>query len=142
MNWDDSSHISGLQALEPGVRVGGVELRDKIARDSFSSIWLTESLSGEPDSCIRIIPAGNLSIPDVNSEALRASLPELAMSSGSACSSGRPESSSVLRAMGISKQLAASSLRISLGRFTTADEVERAARRIADEAARLLQRRR
>ena len=55
-----------------------------------------------------------------------AALPGLAVSSGSACSSASEESSHVLKAIGLSNELAEASLRIGLGRFTTADEVESA----------------
>jgi cysteine desulfurase len=43
----------------------------------------------------------------------------------------------VLRAMGVSRELAAASLRFSLGRFTTADEVGRAVERVVEEVTRL-----
>ena len=69
----------------------------------------------------------NLSFEGVEGEALRASLPELAVSSGSACSSATQEPSYVLRALGRDDELANASLRFSLGRQTTADDIERAA---------------
>jgi cysteine desulfurase len=69
----------------------------------------------------------NLSFAEVDGEALMMSLPGLAVSSGSACTSADPEPSHVLRAMGVSESLSRASLRFGIGRFTTADEVERAA---------------
>jgi cysteine desulfurase len=69
----------------------------------------------------------NVSFEDVEGEALRASLPELAVSSGSACSSATQEPSYVLRALGRDDELANASLRFSLGRQTTAEDIERAA---------------
>jgi cysteine desulfurase len=79
----------------------------------------------------------NCAFPGIDGEALMASLPDLAVSSGSACASVHPEPSRVLLAMGLSKALAASSLRISLGRTTTAEEVQKAAQRITEEVRRL-----
>ena len=69
----------------------------------------------------------NVSFEGVEGEALRASLPELAVSSGSACSSATAEPSYVLRALGRDDELANASLRFSLGRATTVEQIERAA---------------
>ena len=78
-----------------------------------------------------------LGIAGVEGNALLASLPDLAVSTGSACTSSHPEASPVLLAMGIRPELAKASLRISLGRFTTAAEIDRAADRIIEEVLRL-----
>jgi cysteine desulfurase len=51
-------------------------------------------------------------------------LPKIAMATGSACSSALPEPSHVLTAMGLKEKEAYSSIRFSLGRFTTGDEIE------------------
>lgn len=69
----------------------------------------------------------NLSFEGVEGEALRASLPDLAVSSGSACSSATAEPSYVLRALGRDDELANASLRFSLGRGSSAGQIERAA---------------
>ena len=69
----------------------------------------------------------NVSFEGVEGEALRASLPDLAVSSGSACSSATQEPSYVLRALGRDDELANASLRFSLGRGTTPEQIERAA---------------
>ncbi len=79
----------------------------------------------------------NASFPGVEGESLVTGLPEIAVSTGSACSSATREPSYVLRALGRSTELAQSSLRMSLGRFTTAADVDAAASAIRDEVARL-----
>ncbi len=79
----------------------------------------------------------SVSFDGVEGESLLAALPELAVSSGSACASTSAEPSYVLRALGRSDRLAQSSLRLSLGRFTTRAEVEYAAGRIREEVSRL-----
>jgi cysteine desulfurase len=77
----------------------------------------------------------------VHGEALLAGLtlgePALAVSSGAACSDARAGSSHVLRAMGVPPERAAASVRFSLGRFTTDDDIERAADRVIGEVTRL-----
>ena len=78
-----------------------------------------------------------MSIEGVEGKSLLLALSDLAVSSGSACASLRGEPSYVLRALGRSEQLAQSSLRISLGRYTTVEETDRAAARIRTEVARL-----
>ncbi len=68
----------------------------------------------------------NVCFSGVEGEALQLSLRELALSSGSACTSASVEPSYVLQAMGLSDADAHSSLRLSLGRFTSEQDVERA----------------
>jgi cysteine desulfurase len=79
----------------------------------------------------------NVSFPGVEGESLITGLAEFALSSGSACSSATREPSYVLRSLGRSTELAQSSLRLSLGRFTTAADVDAAATAIRGEVARL-----
>ena len=75
----------------------------------------------------------NISVEGARAEDLIAALPDLAFSTGSACSSASEESSYVLRAIGVSNDLAESSLRFGLGRFTTEAEIEYAGPRLVEE---------
>ncbi len=68
----------------------------------------------------------NLSFSGVEGEALLMALKDLAVSSGSACTSDSMEPSYVLRALGVEPDLAHSSIRFSFGRFTTESDVEQA----------------
>jgi cysteine desulfurase len=79
----------------------------------------------------------NASFEGIEGESLITGLPEIAVSTGSACSSASREPSYVLRALGRDVELAQSSLRLSLGRFTTAADVDVAASAIRAEVARL-----
>lgn len=79
----------------------------------------------------------NTSFAYVNGEALMMSMQNLAVSSGSACTSANPEPSHVLRALGLDEDQTRASLRFGLGRFTTADEVEFAVGAVAEAVKRL-----
>ena len=66
----------------------------------------------------------NISFAYVEGEALLMGVKEIALSSGSACTSATLEPSYVLRALGVGSDLAHSSIRFGLGRFTTDEEIE------------------
>ena len=65
----------------------------------------------------------NITVDKVDAERLMAAMPQIAVSTGSACNSATIEPSHVLHSMGLSRHEGLSSLRISLGRMTTSDEV-------------------
>jgi len=81
-------------------------------------------LNGHPDQ--RVPGIVNVTVHGVEGESLRLALDGIALSSGSACASSSPEASYVLRGLGRTDALAESSLRFSLGRYTTAAEVDAA----------------
>ena len=81
-------------------------------------------INGDPEA--RLPGAMNVSIAFVEGESLIMSLKGLAVSSGSACTSASLEPSYVLRALGLSDELAHSSLRFSFGRFTTEQDIDSA----------------
>ena len=75
----------------------------------------------------------------VEAEALMLALPDLALSAGSACSSGDAKPSHVLLACGRSEDLARGTLRFGLGRFTTEEEIDRALARVVEAVRQLRQ---
>lgn len=86
----------------------------------------------------RLPQSTNISFQGVDGEALLSGLGKnLALSSGSACTSASMEPSYVLKALGLDDELAHSSLRLGLGRFTTEEEVEYAITEIGKTVARL-----
>ncbi len=88
-------------------------------------------LNGHPT---RRLPGNlNVAFPGAPADGVLARLGDLAISSGSACSSARPEPSHVLLALGRSEDLARCSLRFGLGRGTTLEEIEHAAERVVAE---------
>jgi cysteine desulfurase len=98
-------------------------------RDLFLSL-LSDALTDlhiNGDKQHRIPSNLNISFAFVEGESLMMSIKDLAVSSGSACTSASLEPSYVLRALGVEEELAHTSLRIGFGRFTTEDEVRQAA---------------
>jgi cysteine desulfurase len=86
----------------------------------------------------RRLPANlNVSFEGVAADALIAQLEDVALSTGSACSSARPEPSHVLAALGLAKERIRGAVRIGLGRGTREADLERAAERIVSEVRRL-----
>jgi cysteine desulfurase len=79
----------------------------------------------------------NLTIPGVDALALLAEVPDVALSTGSACTSAVVEPSYVLSALGLDERAARASLRFGVGRFNTEPEIDRAADLIASAAIRL-----
>jgi len=92
-------------------------------------------LNGHPE--LRVAGLLNVSFEGVEGESLLYSMPQLAVSTGSACTSASHEASYVLRALGRSDQLAQSSLRFSLGRFSTEADVEYAISAVTAAVTRL-----
>ncbi len=85
----------------------------------------------------RLPHVANVSFPDVDGSSLLNALDDVAVSSGSACTSASLEASHVLRAMGVSEELAHSTIRFSLGRFTTRDEIDYVVEKLAESISRL-----
>ena len=92
-------------------------------------------LNGDEQS--RIPGNLNISFAYVEGEGLMMGIKDLAVSSGSACTSASLEPSYVLRALGVEDELAHTSLRLGLGRFTTEDDIDYAIERISKEVNRL-----
>ena len=136
----------------PTHQIAGIGAAYRIAREQMSAdmarigalrqqLW--RELSNVPgvmlngDAERRVAGILSVSIDGVEGESLLCALPQLAVSAGSACAATHSEPSYVLRALGRSDRLAQSSLRLSLGRFTTAAEVGTAARLIQAAIGRL-----
>ena len=110
------------------------ELREHLRRRLMDEVPRAV-LNGDPEH--RLPGTLNISFPYVEGEGLLMGLKDVALSSGSACTSASLEPSYVLRAMGLNDDLAHSSLRMTIGRFTTMEEVDHVADRIRDQVARL-----
>jgi cysteine desulfurase len=111
-----------------------LELREHLRQRLMTEIPHA-TLNGSPTH--RLPGILNISFAYVEGESLLMGLKDVAISSGSACTSASLEPSYVLKAMGLNDELAHSSLRLSIGRFTTLEELDHIADLIAREVARL-----
>jgi cysteine desulfurase len=109
-------------------------LRDRLEQRIRSRLGHV-ALNGDPEH--RLPTTLNLSFAYVEGESLIMGVPDVAVSSGSACTSASLEPSYVLRALGVGDELAHSSIRFSVGRFTTEQEVDAAADEIIKTVNRL-----
>lgn len=119
------------QATEPGRLRALRDRLEGLIRERVEGV----RLNGHPTE--RLPGSVNLSFAWVNGQALLMNLREVAVSSGSACTSADGGPSYVLRALGVEEELAQASLRFGLGRFTTAEEIDRAAAEVARVVERL-----
>ena len=92
-------------------------------------------LNGHPDD--RLAGNLNISIPDVDGDALMNRLTDIAVSSGSACTSANPEPSYVLRAIGRNDALTRASLRFGIGRFNTSQDITIAIQSVTEAVKQL-----
>ncbi len=113
-----AAHIASEEMASEAVRLKALRLR------FWTGISDIEEVHINGDEEARLPGAMNVSIAFVEGESLIMSLKGLAVSSGSACTSASLEPSYVLRALGLSDELAHSSLRFSFGRFTSEDDVD------------------
>jgi cysteine desulfurase len=109
-------------------------LRDRLEQRIRKDLDHVE-LNGDPKW--RLPSTVNLSFAYVEGESLIMGVPDVAVSSGSACTSASLEPSYVLRALGVGDELAHSSIRFSIGRFTTEQDVDEAADEIIKTVKRL-----
>lgn len=92
-------------------------------------------INGDP---VKRLPGNlNMSFAYVEGESLMMGLKEIAVSTGSACTSASLEPSYVLKAIGLEDSLAHASIRFGLGRFNTADEIDYTIQRVSEEVRRL-----
>jgi cysteine desulfurase len=119
------------------------DLSEEAARLRALRDWLQSRLAGALDEVYvngdpeRRLPGNlNLSFVGVDADRLLPALPELALSTGSACASGSGEPSHVLAALGLPKRRVRSAVRFGLGRGNDRAQIERAAERVIEEVSR------
>ena len=132
VGFGEACAICGREMADESARLRG--LRDRLRtqlESALDRVYVNGSLEHR-------LPGNlNMSFAGVDGESLLMSLPDVALSTGSACTSATVEPSHVLRALGVSEDLAHSSLRFGLGRFNTEEEVEYVGRRVIEAVRRL-----
>jgi cysteine desulfurase len=114
--------VAARVAADGGWRAGAAALRDRLERETAQLAEITVNGAEVP----RLPNTSNITFHGVDGEGLviALDLSGVAVSTGSACSSGRVEPSPILLAMGLTPEEAKSTVRFSLSRFTTAEEIE------------------
>ncbi|HVR73847.1 MAG TPA: aminotransferase class V-fold PLP-dependent enzyme [Planctomycetota bacterium] len=137
-------NVPGIIGLGKACTIVAAERAENRARvKALRDHLLARLLEALPDTVIngsleaRLPNNLNVSFPGLRADTLLEALPDIALSSGSACSSSSHDGSYVLRGLGRSEDLAAASIRFGLGRFTTLEEVDRAARDVIAAVCRL-----
>jgi len=132
--------VATIVGFGAAVELAVAELSEEAARVGALRDRLWERLSKALEDVVRnghtefCLPGNlNVSFAGIEADGLIAKLHGLAVSSGSACSSARGESSHVLRAIGLSDAMARAALRFGLGRSTTAEEIDCAADAVIEQ---------
>jgi cysteine desulfurase len=132
VGFGEASALCAAEMEEEGVRLG--TLRDSLLKQLERGL---EAVAVNGSREHRLPGNLNMSFAGVNAETLLMNLPEVALSTGSACSSAVAEPSHVLRALGIGEDAARSSVRFGLGRTNTAEEIDFVAQRVIESVKRL-----
>lgn len=146
-------NVPGIVGLATALRLASEEMADEQSRLANLRNQLAERIVEAVTDAVVVGPAleatddagrplrlpNNLNVmfPGLDGEALMLAMPELAVSSGAACSSARDEPSHVLLALGLTADQARSCLRFGLGRFNTAEEIDAAANMVRAAVAKL-----
>jgi cysteine desulfurase len=137
-------NVPGIVGFGKAAELARAEREAEAARVLALRERLREGLLAELDlltvngSLAHRLPGNlNVSFAYVEGEALMMAIKDVAVSSGSACTSASLEPSYVLRAMGVSEDLAHSSIRFGLGRFTTEEEIDFVTRLVVEKVKKL-----
>jgi cysteine desulfurase len=117
--WDDATRISQLRTM----------LEQKLL--DLGNVFVNGSIKH------RLPNVTNLSFSGIKADSLIAKIPDMAVSTGSACTSAIAEPSHVLKAMGVKDEIAYSSIRFSLGKFTTKEEIEIVSEKVKEKLKKM-----
>ncbi|HEY1419061.1 MAG TPA: IscS subfamily cysteine desulfurase [Myxococcaceae bacterium] len=137
-------NVAGIVGFGKAAEIARTEMAAESARILALRERLRAKLTSELDMCTlngslehRLPGNLNISFAYVEGEALMMAIKDVAVSSGSACTSASLEPSYVLRALGVEEDMAHSSIRFGLGRFNTEAQVDAVARLVVDKVKKL-----
>lgn len=136
-------NVPGIAGFGEAARIAAQELEAEQARVSdhrnrIEEILVTQlSAIANGTRSYRVAGITNLRIPEVDSEALVTRTPGVAFATGSACTSRATSPSHVLLAMGLDGEAADQSIRLSIGRYTTVEDIQQAAGLLCEAAMEL-----
>jgi len=137
-------NVPGIVGLGAACEIANREMQEEAKRMSFLRDKLKDKLMTELDEVFingsieyRLPQNLNISFAYVEGESLLMGINDIAVSSGSACTSATLEPSYVLKALGAGDDLAHSSIRFGIGRFNTEEEVDYVANKVIDVVRKL-----
>ncbi|MBC8073743.1 MAG: IscS subfamily cysteine desulfurase [Deltaproteobacteria bacterium] len=143
-NRSGTLNVPSIVGFGTAARIAREDMAEDTARIIALRDHLRDRLMNEIDHVFvngsreHVLPGHlNISFAYIEGESLLMALKDVALSSGSACTSASLEPSYVLRAMGLNDELAHSSLRMTIGRFTTKEELDHVADVLREQVARL-----
>ncbi len=128
-----TTNVPGIVGFGEACQIAKELVNEEMARIESLRNQLEETLINEVHNlringknAPRLPNTSSMTFPGIDADALLLNLPDVMMGTGSACTSGAIEPSHVLQAIGLSRNDASSTIRASLGRYTTANEIEKA----------------
>jgi len=138
-------NVTGIVGMGKACEIAGQEMDSEQQRLLALRTRLEEGILGKLDMAVinghktkRLPGTTNISFPYVEGESLMMAIKEIAVSSGSACTSASLEPSYVLKALGLGDEIAHSSIRFGLGRFTTEEEIDYTIEKVVSNVQHLL----
>jgi cysteine desulfurase len=137
-------NVTGIVGMGAAAAIAQKEMSDEAIRLNTLRRKLETTITSQLEGCVvnghpdrRLPHTSNISFAWVEGESLMMAIKEIAVSSGSACTSASLEPSYVLKGLGIGDDLAHSSLRFGLGRFTTEEEIDYTAAKVVQGVNKL-----
>lgn len=139
-------NVTGIVGLGKACEICRLEMAEETARLTKLRDKLEHGITGQLEHAVvnghptrRLPHTTNISFPYVEGESMMMAIKEIAVSSGSACTSASLEPSYVLKALGLGDEIAHSSIRFGLGRFTTEEEVDYTIDKVVTAVKKLLE---